>query len=69
MQKKSKNNDQAYFYICPHCGEVVDRRNLGQVMYHEHSDNIPAPCWESYRRVGEPVEYFNSELIEEIYLN
>jgi hypothetical protein len=23
------------FYVCPHCGETVDKRLLGDVMYHD----------------------------------
>ncbi|QDM40623.1 non-homologous end-joining DNA ligase [Altererythrobacter sp. TH136] len=30
-----------HFHACPACGELVDRRNLGDVVYHEQPDHGP----------------------------
>jgi len=32
-----------HFHVCPHCGQAVDRRDLGQVFYHEMPDHQPLP--------------------------
>lgn len=29
------DDEREHFYVCPHCGQAVDRRELLQVLYHE----------------------------------
>jgi hypothetical protein len=28
-------DEREHFYVCPHCGQAVDKRELLQVVYHE----------------------------------
>ena len=36
-------NELDNFYTCGICGQSVDRRDLGQVFYHEDADHEPIP--------------------------
>jgi hypothetical protein len=36
-------NDADYFYVCELCGQAVDHRRLGDVLYHEEPDHTPLP--------------------------
>jgi hypothetical protein len=31
------------FYLCPHCGQAVDKRYLGEVIHHDMPDHKPLP--------------------------
>ena len=31
------------FYLCPHCAQAVDMRDLGEVLHHETPDHSPLP--------------------------
>ena len=33
--------ESEHFYICAHCGQAVDMRDLGQVFHHEEVDHKP----------------------------
>lgn len=33
-----------HFYVCQHCKQAVDRRDLGKVFYHEDPFHDPIPC-------------------------
>jgi hypothetical protein len=33
--------ESVHFYACAECGQMVDRRDLGQVFHHEQSDHEP----------------------------
>lgn len=35
--------EEEHFYICAKCGQAVDRRNLGDVFYHETKNHTPKP--------------------------
>lgn len=35
--------EREHFYLCEHCGQAVDRRRLGDVLYHEAADHQPLP--------------------------
>ena len=37
------DNEREHFYQCKRCGQAVDMRDLGQVMYHEmpNHDRLP----------------------------
>jgi hypothetical protein len=39
------SNGDDRFYVCPVCGQEVDRRDKGQVMWHEQPDHEPLE-WE-----------------------
>lgn len=30
-----------HYYVCEHCGQAVDMRDLGQVFHHEAADHKP----------------------------
>ena len=32
-----------HFYVCKACGQAVDKRNLGDVFYHEEPGHEPLP--------------------------
>ena len=36
-------NPLDHFYRCEACGQMVDRRDLGQVLHHEKPDHKPLP--------------------------
>jgi len=36
-------NEADHFYQCPSCGQLVDKRDLGEVMHHEIADHEPLP--------------------------
>ena len=35
------DNELEHFYTCPHCGQSVDMRELGQVIHHEIIGHAP----------------------------
>jgi RNA polymerase-binding transcription factor DksA len=36
-------NEADHFYICEWCGQAVDYRRLGDVLYHDEPDHTPLP--------------------------
>jgi hypothetical protein len=38
---KDYNENMEHFYICIGCGDLVDKRNLGEVFDHEHGKDSP----------------------------
>jgi hypothetical protein len=36
-------SEAAHFYVCPECGQAVDKRDLGQVFHHEQVGHEPLP--------------------------
>jgi hypothetical protein len=36
-------DEREHFYSCPLCRQSVDRRMLGDVLYHEQIDHEPIP--------------------------
>jgi hypothetical protein len=38
---ESVASDGENFYLCPSCGQAVDARDLGQVLYHEIDGHEP----------------------------
>jgi hypothetical protein len=38
------HQDEAlHFYVCKTCGQAVDMRRLGDVLYHEEAEHEPLP--------------------------
>ena len=35
------NENMEHFYICSGCGDLVDKRNIGEVFDHEHGKQVP----------------------------
>lgn len=38
-----------HFYLCPACGQPVDKRDLAAVFHHEEKGHSPLPAEESTR--------------------
>lgn len=36
-------DEAAHFYTCRGCGQVVDKRKLGDVLHHEDAGHEPLP--------------------------
>jgi hypothetical protein len=36
-------NEADHFYVCEHCKQAVDMRDLGQVFHHEERPHQPIP--------------------------
>ena len=36
-------DESVHFYVCKACGQAVDKRNLGDVFYHEEPGHEPLP--------------------------
>lgn len=36
-------DEARHFFRCPTCGQIVDKRDLGQVIHHEESGHLPLP--------------------------
>jgi hypothetical protein len=36
-------DERQNFYVCPQCGQAVDKRDLGQVLHHEQAGHDPLP--------------------------
>lgn len=34
-------NEVEHFYVCQHCGQAVDMRDLGAVFHHEQTEHEP----------------------------
>lgn len=37
----SPEEEREHFYKCRHCGQIVDRRDLRQVLWHEQQRHKP----------------------------
>lgn len=37
------DDDMRHFDECPSCGQSIDLRRLGDVMYHDEPDHAPLP--------------------------
>lgn len=35
------NDESGHFYVCEGCGQAVDMRKLGDVLYHDQVDHKP----------------------------
>ena len=38
------DKDGGHFYTCPMCSQLVDRRQLGEVLHHEIHGHKPIPA-------------------------
>lgn len=36
-------NELEHFIVCPSCGQMIDRRDLGQVIHHDEPGHAPLP--------------------------
>ena len=41
VDQPAVENEADHFYICQHCGQAVDYRRLGDVLYHDEPDHKP----------------------------
>ena len=38
---KEVTNEEEHFYVCSHCTQSIDKRNLGEVFYHQRKKHKP----------------------------
>jgi uncharacterized C2H2 Zn-finger protein len=51
--EKLPPEEKEHFYRCPECGQVVDKRELRDVIFHE-TDHKPKP--DIPRIIGKPID-------------
>src|SRR5690606_36251842 len=57
-------DEREHFYVCAHCGQPVDKRDLGAVMHHGQAEHYPLPE-EDAERVTRAGDMLRKTLEEE----